>query len=86
MVNFEINSTFIDLIYLVINVHKNLFLNAAFFLCHLERCEILDNSSQLFRSANSGGTALTSVFGNLRLSPSGRESFRCEQIGDSGIA
>jgi hypothetical protein len=49
---FEINSTFIDLsdfvIMFISYVHKeSRFLNATFFLCCLEGCEILDNSSKL---------------------------------------
>ena len=51
MVNSEINSTSIGLVYFMIMfigyVHKKSgFLNAEFFLCHLEGCEILNNSSQ----------------------------------------
>jgi len=86
MVNFEINSTSIDLIYFVIigYVHKKSgFLNATFFLCHLEGCEILDKSPKLFGSGTSRFTTLISVFDNLRLSPSEIESFHCRQIGDS---
>jgi hypothetical protein len=53
LVNFDINSTFINLIYFVIMfmsyVHKkSAFPKATFFLCHLEGSEILDNSSELF--------------------------------------
>jgi len=70
MVNFEINSTFTDLIYCVIMFisythKKSVFLNAAFFLCCLEGCEILDKSSKLLRFKTFGCTTLTFVFDNL---------------------
>ena len=89
MVNFEINSTFYWFDLLWDNVYKSCplkktgILNAAFFLCDLEGCEILDNLSKFLWFGTSGCTTLTSVFHSPHFSPSEIESFHSRQIGDS---